>query len=88
MFVFALENEASYKAIYHFYAKFAQYRDIASVPIILVGTQDLITQECPRTVEESLVKRLANDLNARNYYETCATYGLNVEKVFREGKLF
>ena len=39
IFVFSLENETSFNAIYNYYAKMAQYRNIQEIPIILVGTQ-------------------------------------------------
>ena len=39
VFVFSLENELSFNAIYSYYAKMAHYRNIQEVPIILVGTQ-------------------------------------------------
>ncbi|XP_042219357.1 centaurin-gamma-1A-like [Homarus americanus] len=39
IFVFSLENESSFNAIYNYYAKMAHYRNTAEVPLILVGTQ-------------------------------------------------
>ena len=39
IFVFSLENETSFNAIYNYYAKMSQYRNMAEIPIILVGTQ-------------------------------------------------
>jgi GTPase SAR1 family protein len=39
IFVFSLENEASFNAIYAYYTKMSHYRNAAEVPIILVGTQ-------------------------------------------------
>ena len=30
---------------------------------------------------------MSSDLNRCAYYETCATYGLNVERVFQDGKI-
>ena len=39
VFVFSLENEISFNAIYSYYAKMAHFRNTAEVPIILVGTQ-------------------------------------------------
>ena len=35
----SLENETSFNAIYNYYAKMAQFRNIQEIPIILVGTQ-------------------------------------------------
>lgn len=39
IFVFSLENEASFNAIYSYYTKMAHYRNSAEIPLILVGTQ-------------------------------------------------
>ncbi|KAB7504115.1 Transforming protein p29, partial [Armadillidium nasatum] len=39
IFVFSLENEPSFNAIYNYYAKMALYRNTTEVPLILVGTQ-------------------------------------------------
>lgn len=49
---------------------------------------DAISERNPRIIDEDRAKRLAHDLNKFNctYFETCATYGLNVEKVFQDGK--
>ena len=35
-------------------------------------------------VDDSRARKLANDLKRCAYYETCATYGLNVERVFQD----
>jgi len=41
----------------------------------------------PRVLEETRAKQLEAELGSRcRYYETCATYGLNVEHVFNDGK--
>ena len=39
IFVFSLENEASFNAIYNYYSKMLQFRNMKDLPIILVGTQ-------------------------------------------------
>lgn len=39
IFVFSLENEASFNAIYSYYTKMSHYRNASEIPIILVGTQ-------------------------------------------------
>lgn len=51
---------------------------------------DAISERNPRIIDEERAKRLAHDLNKFNctYFETCATYGLNVEKIFQDGKIF
>jgi len=84
IFVFSLENETSFNAIYNYYAKMAQFRNIQEIPIILVGTQDSINESTPRVIDDSRARKLANDLKRCAYYETCATYGLNVERVFQD----
>lgn len=47
---------------------------------------DSISETNPRVIDENRARKLANDLKRCNYFETCATYGLNVERVFRDGK--
>ncbi|XP_057669658.1 centaurin-gamma-1A [Diorhabda carinulata] len=84
IFVFSLENESSFNAVYNYYTKMAQYRNSTEIPLILVGTQDAISENNPRVIYDSRAKKLANDLKKCTYYETCATYGLNVEKVFED----
>ena len=39
IFVFSLENEASFSAIYNYYVKMSQFRNMQEIPLILVGTQ-------------------------------------------------
>lgn len=84
IFVFSLENEASFNAVYNFYTKMSHFRNSAEIPIILVGTQDAINDNNPRVIDELRARKLASDLKRCSYYETCATYGLNVECVFQE----
>uniref|UniRef100_A0A1B6K9Y5 Centaurin-gamma-1A n=1 Tax=Graphocephala atropunctata TaxID=36148 RepID=A0A1B6K9Y5_9HEMI len=84
IFVFSLENEASFNAIYNYYTKMAHYRNSAEIPLILVGTQDAISENNPRVIDDARARKLASDLKRCSYYETCATYGLNVERVFQD----
>jgi len=84
IFVFSLENENSFSAIYNYYVKMMQYRNIQDIPLILVGTQDAICESNPRIIEDARARKLASDLKRCAYYETCATYGLNVERVFQD----
>ncbi|XP_055372148.1 centaurin-gamma-1A [Condylostylus longicornis] len=84
IFVFSLENEASFNAVYSYYTKMAHFRNTAEIPIILVGTQDAISDRSPRVIDDTRARKLANDLKRCSYFETCATYGLNVERVFQE----
>lgn len=47
---------------------------------------DAITETNPRVIDDARARKLAADLKRCTYYETCATYGLNVERVFQDGK--
>ncbi|KAG5891814.1 hypothetical protein JTB14_027776 [Gonioctena quinquepunctata] len=84
IFVFSLENESSFNAIFNYYTKMSHYRNAAEIPLILVGTQDAISENNPRVIDDSRARKLASDLKRCTYYETCATYGLNVERVFQD----
>ncbi|XP_022919737.1 centaurin-gamma-1A isoform X2 [Onthophagus taurus] len=84
IFVFSLENESSFNAIYQYYSKMSHYRNATEIPVILVGTQDGISESNPRVIDDNRARKLANDLKKCPYYETCATYGLNVERVFQD----
>ena len=37
-------------------------------------------------IDDSRARKLSNDLKRSTYYETCSTYGLNVERVFQDGE--
>ena len=47
---------------------------------------DAINDSNPRVIEDGRARKLASDLKRCSYYETCATYGLNVERVFQDGE--
>jgi len=83
--VFSLENEVSFNSIYSYFARMAHHRGIHDLPILLVGTQDAISESNPRVIDDLRARKLAADLKKCSYYETCATYGLNVERVFQDG---
>ncbi|KAM6178575.1 arf-GAP with GTPase, ANK repeat and PH domain-containing protein 1 [Rhynchocyon petersi] len=82
--VFSLEDEISFQTVYHYYSRMANYRNTSEVPLVLVGTQDAISSTNPRVIDDSRARKLSNDLKRCTYYETCATYGLNVERVFQD----
>ncbi|KAG8430646.1 hypothetical protein GDO86_020216, partial [Hymenochirus boettgeri] len=84
VFVFSLEDEISFQTVFNYYARLSSYRNTADVPMVLVGTQDAISATNPRVVDDSRARKLSNDLKRCTYYETCATYGLNVERVFQD----
>nr|XP_057907235.1 arf-GAP with GTPase, ANK repeat and PH domain-containing protein 1 isoform X5 [Doryrhamphus excisus] len=84
IFVFSLEDEISFQTVYHYFNRLASYRNTADLPLVLVGTQDAISSSNPRVIDDSRARKLSNDLKRCTYYETCATYGLNVERVFQD----
>uniref|UniRef100_A0A8C0HDF2 ArfGAP with GTPase domain, ankyrin repeat and PH domain 3 n=1 Tax=Chelonoidis abingdonii TaxID=106734 RepID=A0A8C0HDF2_CHEAB len=84
VFVFSLEDEISFQTVYNYYLRLCSYRSTAEVPMVLVGTQDAISATNPRVIDDSRARKLSNDLKRCTYYETCATYGLNVERVFQD----
>ncbi|XP_071274426.1 arf-GAP with GTPase, ANK repeat and PH domain-containing protein 1 isoform X7 [Agelaius tricolor] len=84
IFVFSLEDEVSFQTVYHYYSRMASYRNTSEIPMVLVGTQDAISSTNPRVIDDARARKLSNDLKRCTYYETCATYGLNVERVFHD----
>uniref|UniRef100_G1MUJ3 Arf-GAP with GTPase, ANK repeat and PH domain-containing protein 1 n=1 Tax=Meleagris gallopavo TaxID=9103 RepID=G1MUJ3_MELGA len=46
--------------------------------------EDAISSSNPRVIDDARARKLSNDLKRCTYYETCATYGLNVERVFQD----
>ncbi|XP_078544833.1 arf-GAP with GTPase, ANK repeat and PH domain-containing protein 2 isoform X2 [Lissotriton helveticus] len=84
IFVFSLENEASFQDIFQYYSLLANYRAVSDIVIALVGTQDKINSNNKRVVDDARARALCADMKRCMYYETCATYGLNVDRVFNE----
>ncbi|KAM5324888.1 arf-GAP with GTPase, ANK repeat and PH domain-containing protein 1 isoform 9-T9 [Glossophaga mutica] len=84
IFVFSLEDEISFQTVYHYYSRMANYRNTSDIPLVLVGTQDAISSTNPRVIDDARARKLSSDLKRCTYYETCATYGLNVERVFQD----
>uniref|UniRef100_A0A8B9HXU9 ArfGAP with GTPase domain, ankyrin repeat and PH domain 2 n=1 Tax=Astyanax mexicanus TaxID=7994 RepID=A0A8B9HXU9_ASTMX len=82
--VFSLENESSFLEVYNIYRQLSLHRNIAEIPFIVVGTQDKITSTNPRVIDDARARQLCSDVHRCTYYETCATYGLNVNRVFTE----
>ncbi|KAH9420754.1 Arf-GAP with GTPase, ANK repeat and PH domain-containing protein 3 [Dermatophagoides pteronyssinus] len=83
IFVFSLENEASFQSIMNYYTRMFHLRSNNDIPILLVGTQDAISDTNPRVIDESRARKLAQELKRCVYYEACATYGSNVDKIFQ-----
>uniref|UniRef100_A0A670YDV2 ArfGAP with GTPase domain, ankyrin repeat and PH domain 2 n=1 Tax=Pseudonaja textilis TaxID=8673 RepID=A0A670YDV2_PSETE len=84
IFVFSLENEASFQELTQFYGLLTNYRAVSDMALALVGTQDKISASNPRVIEDSRARTLCTEMRRCLYYETCATYGLNVDRVFSE----
>lgn len=89
IFVFNVDNYESFEAIKEYYKKLVSFRtNLDQVPLILVGTQDTESSSSgQRVIDEYNGRRLAEEMHQDCvYYETCATYGHNVDKVFQDGK--
>uniref|UniRef100_A0A8D2J0V4 ArfGAP with GTPase domain, ankyrin repeat and PH domain 2 n=1 Tax=Varanus komodoensis TaxID=61221 RepID=A0A8D2J0V4_VARKO len=84
IFVFSLENEASFQELTQYYGLLTNYRAVSDMALALVGTQDKISASNPRVIEDSRARALCTEMRRCLYYETCATYGLNVDRVFNE----
>uniref|UniRef100_A0A3B4H0E9 Arf-GAP with GTPase, ANK repeat and PH domain-containing protein 1-like n=1 Tax=Pundamilia nyererei TaxID=303518 RepID=A0A3B4H0E9_9CICH len=83
--VFSLENEASFQEVYKIYHQLAIHRPVTEIAFIVVGTQDKISSTNPRVIDDARARQLCSDVRRCTYYETCATYGLNVNRVFTDG---
>ncbi|NXH42513.1 AGAP2 protein, partial [Dicaeum eximium] len=84
IFVFSLESESSFEEVTRLHALLSDLRGTGDVALALVGTQDKISSSSPRAVEDARARALCGDTRRCLYYETCATYGLNVDRVFTE----
>uniref|UniRef100_UPI0037E8A319 arf-GAP with GTPase, ANK repeat and PH domain-containing protein 1-like n=1 Tax=Semicossyphus pulcher TaxID=241346 RepID=UPI0037E8A319 len=82
--VFSLENEASFQEVYKIYHQLAVHRPVSEIAFIVVGTQDKISSTNPRVIDDARARQLCSDVRRCTYYETCATYGLNVNRVFTD----
>uniref|UniRef100_A0A3Q3WXA1 Uncharacterized protein n=1 Tax=Mola mola TaxID=94237 RepID=A0A3Q3WXA1_MOLML len=82
--VFSLENEATFQELYQLYSQLSAHR--SDVPVIVVGTQDKISSTNPRVIEDQRARQLCLDVRHSLFYETCATYGFNVDRVFSDGE--
>ncbi|CAL8326193.1 unnamed protein product [Merluccius merluccius] len=82
LLVFSLENEGSFQELYQLYSQLNALR--ADIPVIVVGTQDKISSNNPRVIDDQRARQLCIDVRHSLFYETCATYGFNVDRVFSE----
>uniref|UniRef100_A0A4W5RA67 ArfGAP with GTPase domain, ankyrin repeat and PH domain 2 n=1 Tax=Hucho hucho TaxID=62062 RepID=A0A4W5RA67_9TELE len=78
--VFSLENEASFQDVYQLYSQLNTHRSSADIPLVVVGTQDKISSTNPRVIENMRARQLCVDVRHCVFYETCATYGLNIDR--------
>ncbi|CAH6778597.1 arf-GAP with GTPase, ANK repeat and PH domain-containing protein 2 isoform X2 [Phodopus roborovskii] len=86
IFVFSLEDESSFQAVSRFHGQLSSLRGEGrgGLALALVGTQDRISASSPRVVGDARARALCAEMKRCSYYETCATYGLNVDRVFQE----
>uniref|UniRef100_A0A2K6MR77 ArfGAP with GTPase domain, ankyrin repeat and PH domain 2 n=1 Tax=Rhinopithecus bieti TaxID=61621 RepID=A0A2K6MR77_RHIBE len=86
IFVFSLEDENSFQAVSCLHGQLSSLRGEGrgGLALALVGTQDRISASSPRVVGDARARALCADMKRCSYYETCATYGLNVDRVFQE----
>ncbi|XP_028607977.1 arf-GAP with GTPase, ANK repeat and PH domain-containing protein 2 isoform X2 [Grammomys surdaster] len=86
IFVFSLEDESSFQAVSRLHGQLSALRGEGrgGLALALVGTQDRISATSPRVVGDARARALCTDMKRCSYYETCATYGLNVDRVFQE----
>ncbi|XP_032349122.1 arf-GAP with GTPase, ANK repeat and PH domain-containing protein 2 isoform X5 [Camelus ferus] len=84
--VFSLEDESSFQAVSRLHGQLSSLRGEGrgGLALALVGTQDRISASSPRVVGDARARALCADMKRCSYYETCATYGLNVDRVFQE----
>lgn len=61
------------------------YTNVFYIKTCLLHYLDSINDSNPRVIKDVRPRKLACDLRCP-YYETCAIYGLNVERVFQDGK--
>ena len=79
LLVFSLADEESFRLVTDYSRRFSHLRP--NLPLFLIGTQDALGARSPRVIDDSRARKLAHDLNGE-YIETCATYGMNVDKAF------
>ncbi|NXY40196.1 AGAP2 protein, partial [Pomatorhinus ruficollis] len=80
IFVFSLESESSFEEVTQLHALLSDLRGTSDLALALVGTQDKISSSSPRAVEDARARALCGEMRRCLYYETCATYGLNVDR--------
>ncbi|XP_062519440.1 arf-GAP with GTPase, ANK repeat and PH domain-containing protein 3-like isoform X2 [Corticium candelabrum] len=87
LLVFNVCDESSFHMALTYYDKISQEKQVQDMPIILVGTQDAITDSKPRRVSSIDVRRATADSKEPlqcPYMEANAKHGVNVDYIFRE----
>uniref|UniRef100_A0AC34F3E1 Centaurin-gamma-1A n=1 Tax=Panagrolaimus sp. ES5 TaxID=591445 RepID=A0AC34F3E1_9BILA len=86
LIVFSLHSRDSFRKALLYYQKMNNYRPLKSIPVILIGTADLITGTgtFPRAVPEDEGRKAVMDYNMYSYHETNAAYNKKVNDVFKE----
>ncbi|VDN91285.1 unnamed protein product, partial [Brugia pahangi] len=62
IFVFSLESQESIETALHYYEQMAKYRNINEIPIMMVATQDAVTESNPRVINEHEGRQMAKNL--------------------------
>jgi len=88
LLVFSLDSELSFSEVYSNYTCLYRFRDMREIPIVMVGTQDTISEKSPRSIDDFHIRRMVADLHNCTFHETCAMYGLNIDRVFLDGGTF
>ncbi|XP_065184700.1 centaurin-gamma-1A-like [Sycon ciliatum] len=86
LLVFSVCDELSFNLLASYHSRITDYCSDRSVPvqIVMVGTQDAITDSKPRKVRPAEIHKLAIDLGKLEYYEVNAIHGVNIERAFLE----
>uniref|UniRef100_A0A8W8NV58 Centaurin-gamma-1A n=1 Tax=Magallana gigas TaxID=29159 RepID=A0A8W8NV58_MAGGI len=70
---------------FHYYEYSSEFTSVRQVFEQTTTTfTDSISESNPRVIDDTRARKCATDLKRCSYYETCATYGLNVERVFQD----
>lgn len=76
---------AIYFSLESFYLLYRSLLYLSFFRALYINFTDSINDSNPRVIKDVRPRKLACDLRCP-YYETCAIYGLNVERVFQDGK--
>ncbi|KAL0596508.1 Arf-GAP with GTPase, ANK repeat and PH domain-containing protein 1 [Plecturocebus cupreus] len=80
--VFSLKDED--RLFYHYYSRMAIYQNTSEILLVLVGTNDPVSSTNLKVIDSIRARKPSNDLKRCLYYEMCAKYWLNMERVFHD----